>query len=955
MASQNPSISIMHLIQASFTAGEISPEVATRVDLDKFASALLQAKNGYVRPYGSVYKRGGLKFCVATKYADKKAILVNFNFSKTVSYMLEFGDLYMRVHKNGEWLGFDVATPFTEDDLPNLRFAQSIDVLYIASGAYPVKTLTRYDESTWTLDNFEVSHSYYDPLSGSPTFDGNAYLEPGTYTFTPKVSGNYTIEVAGAGAGASGRIVVPGNAYSGIPAYSERNDGGNGAVTTSTVALTASTNYTVVVGAIGSTGTDVQSPAPYDGQGPTVTAGGGANGGQSSFNGTAVVAAGGVGATGKSGYGYLGGTNVLRNYIHITSAGADGANSGNGLGGVGEKWDYSVHNNAGAGTPAKPGWVKITFTGNNKITPSAKTGSGITLTALKDTFLAGHVGDYIKLFHEIASTTVSLTTGTSASVLCGSTWTIITHGTWTGNVVLQKSKDNATWVQHRKYTSANDYNATESDAVEEYCYLRVIVTTTSGTCTCDLTCAPYTHEGTARITAVANSMSATADVKEDFGATSATEYYSFGPWCSAYGYPGTVAFFQDRLCFGANDKYPHMVWMSRTGDYNNFGKEEAAGALTDDSAVAIAFLSRTPFRIRHLIPSTDLMVFTEGNSWIISGAETVTPAQCTPKPQNNIGCGDCEPIEAGGRLVYTSLRGGAVYDMGYTFESDKYKGDDLTTLAKHLIENHNVVDDAFKQEPDSLLYFVRDDGVMLCLTYLRDQNVYGWSKLETDGTFEAVVTTVEGLTDVIYTIVKRTINGSVVRNIESFVPVPKSANPDDYNMLDCSAVIDNETPTSLLTGLEHLAGETVDVVADSIHYAAQTVTAQGELTLVTNVSHAVVGMPYTSVFEVPNVEVSMRDGTLQGRKKKVTETLLRLTNSVGGKIGIVADTDYMDDIEYDEMNGLDAVTLFTGDKKITMPNGPEGGFEDTGRVVIYHDQPYPFSLAAIIRTVALGG
>lgn len=955
MASQNPSISIMHLIQASFTAGEISPEVATRVDLDKFTSALLQAKNGYVKPYGSVYKRGGLKFCVATKYADKKSILVNFNFSKTASYMLEFGDLYMRGHKNGVYLGVEVTTPFTEDDLPNLRFAQSIDVLYIASGAYPVKTLTRYDENTWKLEDFELSHSYYDPLSGIPSFDGNAYTEAGTYTFTPKVSGDYDIEVAGAGGGASGQLI---GSNSWGTALSHQNDGGNGATNTQTVSLTANTNYTVVVGAIGATGSDIYSyPVgdSGDSDGTVETAGSGGNGGQSSFNGAAVTANGGNGATGVTGYSstYTSGNSGPECVLVITNAGADGSNAGNGLGGVGER--FVTERRKTLHYDAKPGWVKIRYAGNNKITPSAKTGSGITLTALKDTFLAGHVGAYIKLFHEIASSTVSLTTGTSASLACGSTWTIITHGTWTGNVVLQKSKDNTTWVQHRKYTSANDYNATESDAVDDYCYLRVIVTTTSGTCTCDLTVAPYTHEGTARITAVANSMNATVDVKEDFGATSATEYYSFGPWCSAYGYPGTVAFFQDRLCFGANDKYPHMVWMSRTGDYNNFGKEEAAGALTDDSAVAIAFLSRTPFRIRHLIPSTDLMVFTEGNSWIISGAETVTPSQCTPKPQNNIGCGDCEPIEAGGRLVYTSLRGGAIYDMGYTFESDKYKGDDLTTLAKHLVENHNVVDNAFKQEPDSLLYFVRDDGVMLCLTYLRDQNVYGWSKLETDGTFETVVTTVEGLTDVVYAIVNRTINGSTVRYIESFVPVAKTADPDDYNMLDCSVVIDNETPTSLLTGLEHLAGETVDVVADTIHYAAQAVTAQGELTLVTNVSHAVVGLPYSAIFEVPNVEVSMRDGTLQGRKKKVIETLLRLTNSLGGKIGIVADTDYMDEIEYDEMNGLDAVSLFTGDKKITMPNGPEGGFEDTGRVVIYHDQPYPFSLAAIIRTVALGG
>lgn len=131
MAS-NSVVSPYYVLQSSFATGEISREVANRVDLDKYAAALTKAVNCLVRPYGPVYKRPGSKFCCETKYAAKQCILVTFSSGEEIDYMLEIGDKYIRVHKQGKYLDVEVATPYEKQHLSNLRFTQSADTMFIA-------------------------------------------------------------------------------------------------------------------------------------------------------------------------------------------------------------------------------------------------------------------------------------------------------------------------------------------------------------------------------------------------------------------------------------------------------------------------------------------------------------------------------------------------------------------------------------------------------------------------------------------------------------------------------------------------------------------------------------------------------------------------------------------------------------------------------------------------------
>lgn len=751
-------------LQSSFAGGEISPEVANRVDLDKYSSAVLKAANCLIRPYGPIYKRPGLKYIAQAKYSDKKSILVPFNGGGNEDYLLEIGHEYIRIHKHGEYLGIELATPFIENTLSNLRFTQSADTMFIVSGDYPVKTLVRYSDASWAFSNFDISDMYFD-------------------------------------------------------------------------------------------------------------------------------------------------MNIIDSAEETT------------------------------------------------ITPSATTGSNITLQASSDLFTADMSGMLIKLKQEVETQEIhfsktSSNTVEEQKVYVGEQWKIITHGTWTGTVEILKSYDGVDWTSYRKYTGKNDYNPLESGSVTEPCYMKAEATITSGTCEVSLSAMSYDKEGIAKITSYESASVVYADVIKDFGNTKATKLYYWGAWCDKFGYPKTIAFFQDRLCFGGSKAQPYMLWMSRTGDYGNFSVEKASGTVTDDSAIAVGLISRKQYQIKHLFASTDLIILTVGNEWIISGGDVVTPSNINAKMQTTRGCNDVEPIAVGGRIVFIQGRGSTVRDMGYSYETDSYGGNDLTLLAKHIIHGVKIIDSAYKQEPDSILYMVRSDGTMACLTYIYDQKVYAWSTIETEGEIEAVTVIQEGDEDSVYVVVKRNIGGAVVRNIECFNNNNNTCkDPDCYIMLDCATQItlDKSEATSVFNA-PSLAGATINVLADDRFFENINVKSNGDFELPADATNVVAGLPYKMVIELPNVEIKTSDGTMQGRKKQISGCTLRLSNTLGGMIG--NDENLLDMIQYDENSDTYKLSLYSGDKEITMP---VGGFNLEGRVTIVSDEPFPFNLLMAVREVSFGG
>lgn len=760
----------LYISQLAFTTGEVSPDVSSRFDLEQYKSALLEAENVVIRPYGAVAKRQGSQYVGQVKYSDKPTRLFEFTTNTNNSFMLEFGDKYIRVWNYGIYTGIEVTTPFTSDILFDLNCNQSGDVMFICSGKYPIQTLSRYSDTDWRMSAYKLTEQPYDEIN---------------------TDNGHTLTV-------------------------------NGDTITSTKDLFTSD----MVGSVIQIAYYVEA-------------------------------------------------------VHTKSAG--------------EVVEKKVKRYMQAQT------IEKTYNNINY-----------------------NVGSY--------------STDTELS------WKFTTHGTWEGTVKLQISNnDGQTWKDYRTYTSKNDYNVTDTGKIEAGARLKYVSDIKSGSVNCDLSIMPFTQYGIVEIKSVTDAKNAKVNVLNGIKEGEPSYQWKLGSWNRGRGYPKLCTFYQDRFVVAATDSKPNFIWFSRTGDYPNFGVEKVEGTITDDSAITLPVINRKMCEIRHLVPANDLIILTSGNEWIVRGDKTITPTNCNLKTQTQRGALSCEPQFIGNRCVFVQERGGTVRDMGYSYESDNYTGQDLTLFVKTLVKGHLAVTSAYAQDPDSIIYYVRDDGQLNCLTYIPEQKVYGWSHFVTNGKYRYVESVAEGEQDTIYFVVDRVINNKSVKCIERSIPLYTEDNSDVF--LDCYVKVANSIKTDYINA-PHLVGQMVDIVIDGQQMPSRVVPPTGVIKLDGKANVITVGLPYTTKIKIPSVEQQINDGTLQGRVATVSRVVLRMYKSFGGKVGRTFDR--MDDIT------LPPNELFTGDKPVILPKMGINYSTDTS-ICIKHSDPFPFNLLSITRIVEIGG
>lgn len=918
----------IYLIQPSFAAGEISPYVANRVDLDKYKSALLTAKNLVIRPFGGCYRRQGSEFIGKVKYDDKPTVLVAFNAGIDDAYLLEVGHQYIRIWEDGKYTGTELSTPY--DNVDNLQFTQSADTMFICSGDYPIQCLQR-TAIGWTFKEYEITEPYYDSAVQAVNKE-TSFTTPGTYTFTPQLTGRYDIEIAGAGGGGAGTTTEQYEgkhhrkfyrAYFGGP-------GGDGETKKITYILTQGETYNITVGKAGKGGKSVYQERKTDGD--ILKSENGTNGEESSFNGKTAKGGGGGKAQKKINQN----EDLQTENYHGTAKGGDPGNC-----------EDVTHNPTQItdGKDGRNGYVRITFTGNNELKPSATSGNDVTITATKDTFTSGMVNSHIKLTQQAENQSerieiqASSITEETKSIRVGKAWKITTHGTWKGKVTVYHSDDNKTWQEYRSYKSNNDQNFTESGTVTTPTWMKAVAVTDadngSGKLTVDFSRNPYSNDGTAKITEVVSPTEVKTSVITDFANTDKTQVYALSSWNDDNGYPKMACFFQDRLVLAATKKEPYSIWMSRTGDYPNFGIEKVDGGVTDDSAIKADLITRNGFEILHLVPAKDLVILTTGNEWIIEGSSVITPAKINPRPQTMRGSNTCPPQHIGNRIVHVQRSGKTVRDLGYQYDADNYNGDDLTLLATHLTEGHKLVSSAYIQEPNSTLYYVRDDGVLLSLAFIKEQNVFAWSHHTTDGKYKKVTPIPNGASDVLYVTVER----DDKTYIERFNPDMEAAVYMDSYITGSGSSIE----------VSHLIGKTVQVLADGTRLQDAVVPENGLVAFGQSFSDITIGLAYETRIEQPGPDIGLKEGTMQARISKINTVVLRVEKSYGGHIGYAFKDKDMDELRYEDYE-----TLETGDIVQQMPVANIGS-NTKNHICIKHDEPFPFELNAIIREVSIDG
>lgn len=272
------------------------------------------------------------------------------------------------------------------------------------------------------------------------------------------------------------------------------------------------------------------------------------------------------------------------------------------------------------------------------------------------------------------------------------------------------------------------------------------------------------------------------------------------PFSGVGNYPSTASYFQQRLLLGNTNNAPETIWASRVGYYNNFTISP-----DDSSAVTFTMAGRQVNQIRHLIDLNNLLPFTSGGEYCAFGDANgaITPTSFNIKQQTYHGASNLRPIVIGGFCLFVQARGSIVLDMSFAFIRNRYEGDDLTIYASHLVQGFTLVDWAYAEVPNSIIWAVRSDGVLLGLTYVKEQQILAWHRHDTDGKVENVCVIPENGEDALYMVVNRTVNGSTVRYVERMNSRFLPEDIVDASFVDCGRTYDGRNTgatTMTLTG-----------------------------------------------------------------------------------------------------------------------------------------------------------
>lgn len=418
-------------------------------------------------------------------------------------------------------------------------------------------------------------------------------------------------------------------------------------------------------------------------------------------------------------------------------------------------------------------------------------------------------------------------------------------------------------------------------------------------------------------------------------ATSAkTKYWQYGAFNATSGYPRSVCLHEQRLCFGGTKSQPNTIWCSAIGDFENF----ELGVNASD-AVQFTLAASEGNRINWMFSQSEMLVGTSGDEWTIGAADSASALSATnvkTRRQASYGSKYMRAAMVNDVLLFVQRNGRKVRELVYELNKDGWVAPDLTLLAEH-ITTGEIVEVAYQQQPDAILWCVRGDGTLIGMTYERDQKVVGWHRhtIADNADVESVATIYgNGTEDEVWMVVKRTVAGATYRTIERF-PLLWRTNFDNqtsasWRYLDGHVAFASGAANRSVTGLTHLNGKTVTVVQDGQSPVTRTV-ASGAIT-VPAAAAGYVGLPYISTLTPMKLDMDLEDGSSQGRKKRIHKVVVRTQKTQGGQVRVNAGQWY--DL---------ASTLTTGDQKILTA----GTFGFDADVSVQQTAPYPMCILAI--------
>ena len=455
-----------------------------------------------------------------------------------------------------------------------------------------------------------------------------------------------------------------------------------------------------------------------------------------------------------------------------------------------------------------------------------------------------------------------------------------------------------------------------------------------------------------QITYVTDSTHVNATVISTLGGTGAVTEWREGAFSGYQGYPSCLAFHEQRLLLAGVPLSPQTIYASWVGAYEDFTPPDTE----DDGAYTHTLVAEKVNSIRWMSPSTNLIIGTSGGVWRVGSQDTsspITQSNVKAVPVPRVGASSLSPINLGNIIVFAQRRGNPanygdqIQELSYKFEIDSYVKSNLTVLSKHITKG-GIVDWDLQTDPVPIIWSVRSDGMLLGMTYEREQEVIGWHSHPMDGEVESVCILPGDNQDDVYLIVKRAlVEGDVLvdkRYIEVLEDMDWGDDQEDCFFVDCGLTYDS-TPATTISGLDHLEGKTVAILADGAVHPTKVVTS-GEITLDYAASVVQVGLPYTYILETLDLEGGSQEGTAQGKKRRVSKVLIRFFKSLGGYLGNEDEQDELDFRTIDD--DLDAPpALFSGIKDFTF----RSNWSREARIKITGSDPVPMAIMTMTPTL----
>lgn len=590
------------------------------------------------------------------------------------------------------------------------------------------------------------------------------------------------------------------------------------------------------------------------------------------------------------------------------------------------------------------------------LTPSVTTaGLSGTLTSSSATnpaFASGHIGSIFRLTQprvDVITQGSLATTGVIGSVInVRGPFTFNTNRGWVATVELQRRADGTNWETFRAYPSTDGNRSIQfSDKeTEDNVQYRINVTAhTSGTVRADLTVDTSVQYGVCRIDSIASAQVANMTVLTGFASASATIRWEEGAWSGVRGYPVSVTFFEERAVYAGTAKQPQTVWLSRTDQHEDFETNVDDLTVTDSSSFKLEAASEKRNAIKW-ITSTEALIFgTVGGEWVIRASnfeQALTPSNFTVKPHTFIGSNSVQPIQAGGNILFVNRNGRKLYELSFPENGTKMVAVDLTALAEHITKS-GITAMALQKRPDSLLWMTLANGNLITMSYEREQDVVAFALHPLPGTAALAKSpsVIPGAAeDEVWINTTRTVDGSPVQFIEQSQLRDWGDDQEDQFFLDAAIKYDS-TPTTTITGLGHLEGETVSVLADGAIQGDKTVSS-GQITIA-SASVAIVGLAGRFKLKPMRADAEERGGSTKGSIKKIAEIVFSFWKS--GQVQYGPDMDDLLEIDWRKTEEYDSPpSLFTGMKTESF----DGGYDTEDSVLVTGNSPLNCTLRALI-------